>query len=144
MVPQLRDPLLALKISFDPKQRIAILRDEKKITIREGHRDYRPGPVALFCHIVPWAVMAEITEVRHTLLKDVTREEWKDDGFESRQELLRGLQRYYSKIGWESPVTVIRWDNLEGLWANLPETYARAHMGQEDSTDDENLAPRFV
>ncbi len=114
MAMQMRDPLLALKISPDSAQRLAILRGEKKITIREGYRDYWPGPVVLFCHIEPFAVMAEITEVRHTLLRGVTQEEWETDGFENRKDLLTGMRKYYPEIGWGSPVTIIYWDNVTG------------------------------
>lgn len=92
-----------------------ILNGEKKISIREGHRDYRPGPAMLCCHLVPWAVMADITDVRHTILTGVTEEEFRADGYKSFQQMLEDLQQFYPKLECISPVTVIRWDNVRGF-----------------------------
>lgn len=111
----LKYPLQALLIAPDHGARVAILYGDKLITIREGWRDYRPGPVMLCCHVVPWAVLAEITSVRHCILREVTEEEWKNDGFFSQDGLLRGLQRFYSHMTLDSPVTVIRWQNAQGF-----------------------------
>lgn len=110
----MKQPLYALLIAPIPEMRQAILDGRKKITIREGHRDYRNGKAMLCCHLEPWAVMAEITNVRHTTLREVTEEEYVADGFESQDDLLLGMQRFYPNMTTDSPVTVIRWDNLEG------------------------------
>ena len=112
----MKQALQALLISPDPVQRIVCMTGEKAITIREGHRDYKNGPVMICCHIDPWCVMAEIKSVRQTIASEVTEEEYTDDGFESREEMLRGLQSYYPEMTMESSVTVIRWKNVTGYW----------------------------
>lgn len=87
-----------------------VLANRKKITIREGHRTYSVGPVLLGCHELDWATMRNIVDVRHTTLVEVTQEEYQADGFETKSEMLNGLAQFYPDINWESPVTVIRWE----------------------------------
>tara|TARA_Y100000310_G_scaffold213611_1_gene214555 strand:+ start:1571 stop:1939 length:369 start_codon:yes stop_codon:yes gene_type:complete len=106
--------LLSLLIAPDDEMREAILSGEKEITIREGHRDYTLGPVTITCHIEPWCVAADITNVRHTKLKELTIEECEAEGYSNWNEAVRDLRKYYPKIDLESNVTVIRWDNVHG------------------------------
>jgi hypothetical protein len=110
----MKQPLYALLIAPDVAMRHQIVTGWKKITIREGHRDYRPGPVMLCCHEVPWAVMADITEVTHKTLIDVTPDEYVADGFDTADHLLAGMRQFYPKMDWTSPVTVIRFENARG------------------------------
>lgn len=42
--------------------------NRKKITIREGHKDYTEGPVMIGCPNLDWCVMRKIYSVRHTIL----------------------------------------------------------------------------
>lgn len=120
----MKTPLYALLIPPDENMRKTIIAGRKTITIREGHLDYREGrPVMLCCQIEPWCVMADITSVRHTTLNDVTREEYLADGFATQADLLDGLRRFYPAINGESPVTVIRWENVRG---RLVEEYLSA------------------
>jgi len=111
-----KQPLYALLVAPIEEMIVAVLDGTKTITVREGHRDYRPGlPVMLCCHLEGWAVQADIVNVRHCALKEVTEEEWADDGFTSQEDLLTGLQRFYPCLTMDSPVTVIRWKNVRGL-----------------------------
>ncbi|MBI2676949.1 MAG: ASCH domain-containing protein [Candidatus Yanofskybacteria bacterium] len=110
----MKPALQALLIAPDCCVRDQIVWGTKTVTIREGHRDYKLGKVMLCCHLEPWAVMADITEVRHCLLKEVTKEECFDDGFSNRVELLHDLQRFYPDLTANSPVTVIKWANVTG------------------------------
>ena len=87
-------PLQALLIAPDPARRQRILAGEKSITIRQGWRSYRTGPVMLCCHLEPWCVRAEIMDVRLTLLSNVTREEIAAEGCENYLELKALLQRF--------------------------------------------------
>ena len=102
-------PLVALLIAPDPQMRADILSGMKRITIREGHRDYRPGPVMLCCHLEPWAVLTRVETVAHKLLGEVSDAELLADGFANRAELLAGMRRFYPTITMDSPVTVIEW-----------------------------------
>jgi hypothetical protein len=109
-----KPPLAALLIAPDPDMRRRVETGEKTITIREGHRDYRPGLVMLCCHLEPWAVQAEIVEVRHCRLRDVTEVEMRDDGFVSWGDMLAKMRRFYPKLALDSDVTVIRWKDAKG------------------------------
>jgi hypothetical protein len=112
----MKQPLYALLIAPIPEMRQAILNGVKKITIREGHRDYRIDcPVMLCCHLEPWAVMADVVDVRHTTLEEISEEEYVADGFQSSEEMLSGMKRFYPNLSMNSPVTVIRWDNVRGI-----------------------------
>lgn len=84
--------------------------NRKKITIREGHRDYTNGPVLVGCPNLDWCVMRNIVDVRHTTLECVKEEEYIADGFETDEDMMDGLKIYYPNIKWDSPVTVIRWE----------------------------------
>ena len=101
-------------IAPDDRMRNDILSGAKKITIREGLRDYRPGPAMVCCNLVVWAVMVDITNVKHCTLADITAEEWESDGFTSQQDLLDGMRRFYPSLTFDSPVTVLRWENARG------------------------------
>lgn len=119
----MKQGLQGLLIAPDRKMRDAIHRGIKAITIREGHRDHKPGPALIACHIEPWAVMADITSVRHCTLREVTKEEYKADGFNSKVELLNGMRKFYPNMNLDSPVTVIRWTNVHGYWVDHKEEY---------------------
>ena len=84
--------------------------NKKKITIREGHRDYNEGHVLIGCDKLDWCVMRTIISVRHTTISEITKEECKDDGFYDHTQLIETLKGFYPNINWNSPVTVIRWE----------------------------------
>jgi hypothetical protein len=86
-----------------------VLVNRKKITIREGHRDYTNGPVLIGCPDLNWSTMRDIINVRHCRLVDVTEEEFKADGYDSKADMLMDLSKYYPDINWDSEVTVIKW-----------------------------------
>ena len=92
------------------EMRDATLNGAKTITIREGHRDYTPGPVLLGCHLLNWAATRTITDVRHTTLQEVTEEECQADGCTNWRDLLHMLKRFYTELVATSDVTIIRWE----------------------------------
>lgn len=106
--------LQALLIAPGDAVRRAIERGEKTITVREGHRDHSPGPVMLCCQIEPWCVMADITEVRHCTLEEVSEDDLRADGFRDHHDMLVQLKRFYANLRMGSPVTVIRWKDARG------------------------------
>ena len=112
--PTLKRPLTALLIAPNDEMRRNILNGTKKITIREGHRDYQPGLVMICCPVDPFCVEATITDVKHCRLDGVTREEYIANGYKSASEMRDDLRQYYPKIDYYSPVTVIKWDNVGG------------------------------
>ena len=101
-------------IAPDDRMRNNILSGAKKITIREGHRDYKPGQAMICCHLEVWAVMVDITSVDHCTLAEITLEEWEADGFTSQRDLLQGMRRFYPGLRLDSLVTVLRWENARG------------------------------
>ena len=112
---ELLRPFAALLISPDPDDRQAILAGDKAITIRAGHRDYQAGDkVMLCCHVDPWAVLTTVVSVRHTSLAEVGPLEWEADGFDSHEDMVEGLERYYGPMFPQQNVTVIRWGDIEG------------------------------
>ncbi len=111
---EIEPALQALLIAPDLQVRANILSGKKKITIREGYRDYYEGPTMICCHIQPWAVQVDITDVYHVALGEVEAEDFEADGFSSQLDLLHGLRKYYPGIDYQSPVTVIHWDNVRG------------------------------
>jgi len=112
-IHEVKQALQAILISTDPQTRLDIMLGRKKITIREGHRDYKVGPVMICCHIAPWAVLTKITEVRLTTLADVAQEELEADGYIDHRGMLEDLRGYYPDINFDSPVTVIKWGDLD-------------------------------
>jgi hypothetical protein len=115
MSENLKYPLVAILLAPEEPMWIAALREEKQITIRQGHRDYREGtPAVLCCHIKNAAVMVDITEVRHCSLRELTDAELKADGFLDHQDCITQMRRFYSDIDLDSAVTVVRWKNIHG------------------------------
>lgn len=112
---KLKPPLPVLLMAPNDEVMLAIIFGEKKITVRNGHYDFREGrAVIIGCHKVGWAVMADVTEVKHCTLDEVTEEEYQADGFKTKKELLEGLRIFFPNINWDSPVTVVKWDNVQG------------------------------
>lgn len=114
MAKKLVRPLQALRLANDIDMIYAAFGGDKKITIREGHRDYQPG-VAILC-IMESSTYAEIdiTSVQHTTLDNVTIEDLRADGFVDNNQAFEGLRLFYPDLKPDSPVTVIRWDNIRG------------------------------
>ena len=116
---KLKRPLVALLLSPDQTMWEDAATGRKKITIREGHRDYIPGEkVMLCCEIRSDAMAADITSVRHCTVGEVTPEEYHADKYASPEHMLSDLGQYYPNLTMDSPVTVIRWDNVRGTLVN--------------------------
>lgn len=110
----MKQALQALLIADNPLVRMSIMLGDKKITIREGHRDYKLGPVMICCHLAPWTVLTTIEEVRLTTLAEITQEELEADGYTDHQNMLDDLKsHYYPNLTMDSPMTVIRWGDLD-------------------------------
>jgi hypothetical protein len=99
-------PLQAILMAGEDMKKIT-MDGSKKITIRTEHRSYIPGPVLCGCHILNWACMREITNVRHTTFGEITKEECEADGCKDLNELWVLLYKYYGYIEYKDPMTVI-------------------------------------
>ena len=109
MIPALQ----AIWIPPDPEERLKISLGKKKIIILDNHRDYRLGKVVFFSQIMSWYAMATVTQVRHTTVSGITKQELQDAGYSSPGTLLMALRKEHIDMAPESPVTVVRWDNVE-------------------------------
>lgn len=116
----MKPALQALLLANDPQMRINTLTGVKKISIREGDRDYREGPMMIVDHVVPFVVQVKVTNVRKCKLSEVTEEEYLADNFKDQDDLLAGMKTYYPNLTWDSIVTIIRWDNVEGFFVENP------------------------
>jgi hypothetical protein len=117
MSKELKHPLQALLITRDSHE--DVIAERKKISIREGHRDYREGlPFVLCCPDTSFCVKADLISVRHCLASQVNEKEWKDDGYSSLSEMISDLRKYYPYLTTKSPVTVLRWNNVRGYLVN--------------------------
>lgn len=116
MEAKLKNPLYGLLIADDDQMRLNLLLGHKKISIREGHRDYHPGQMLIGDQETSFVVMVDLVNVKHTTLGEVTEEEWLADGFTSQEDMLEGMKIFYPNINLDSPVTVLFWENVRGIW----------------------------
>ncbi len=115
MSEELKYPLAAILLAPEEPMWIAALQGKKQITIRQGHRDYRPGTTGILCcHHLCIAVKIDITEVRHCRLVELTHDELHDDGFLDYRDCVTQMRRFYPDMDFDSKVTVIRWSNVRG------------------------------
>ncbi len=114
MFKKLRRPLQALLLDSDEEVWNAVLTGERKITIRKGHRNYAPGSSILCCPYKGVSVACDIISVRHCKASKVRKEEYTANGYENIKHMLKDLRIYYPSLAFESPVTVIGWDNVRG------------------------------
>ena len=56
----------------------------------------------------------KLTKSCELYAKALKAEEYNADGFGTQEDLLNGMHKYYPKIDYASPVTVIKWDNIRG------------------------------
>lgn len=109
----MKHPLQALAIDPDNKKmQYDVVSGRKKISIRDGHRDYRPGQIVLFWD--PYCVTADIMDVRHCTYGEIGEEEYRADGFVSQADMIKGMRGYYPHVDLDKSATVIRWENARG------------------------------
>ncbi len=112
----IKKPYYALPVAPNDEERERIAKGEITVSIRPGHREgYDSGcTLWLCCHIKPWGVAAMIVNKRYTTCREVAVEELKSAGYENRYDMTDGLRKYYPDLMDDSPVTVIRWQNVQG------------------------------
>jgi hypothetical protein len=115
----LKHPLQALLLADDHQMRMRTLSGKKKISIREGDRDYRVGLIMIVDHLNPFVVQADVVEVRKCKLSEVTEEEYLADGFTDQEDLFKGMQTYYPHLTPDSIVTIIKWENVRGFLVDI-------------------------
>ncbi len=114
----MKPPLQALLIAPGDGMIADIITGSQNGSLREGHRDYKVGqPIILCCHLANFAVMADVTEVKHTFIKDLTDDDVRPAGFHFYEEVFHRLRKFYPNLNLDSPITVIRWANVRGAIA---------------------------
>ena len=81
---------------------------KKRITIREGIREYELGPCMMGCWEKNWCQRVFITSITHTRLQDIPIEDVIESGHVSHRSLFLDLARFYPNINNQSYVTVVR------------------------------------
>jgi hypothetical protein len=96
-------PAMALAYQwFEP------VRDGKKrVTIREGHRDVRLGPLLFESPDKVQSQLVTVERVVYSKLEGLSDKEARQDGFATTELLMKGLRAYYPNIGMQSEVTMI-------------------------------------
>lgn len=88
----------------------AVRSGRKTTTIRSGLRNIAVGPGFLICG--SQSIPIEVTEVRHTILQQVTDADARADGFSSIAALHFALHRFYPTLGEADPITIITFHTL--------------------------------
>ena len=109
----MRRPYVALLIAGEQGRRMCD-KEQKTISIRQGHRDYQVDDIlVLCCHLAGWAgPLAKVTDVRHTIIEKVLAVEYMQDGFDNTSDMIAGLRQFYPGLDEETSVTIIRWEYL--------------------------------
>ena len=81
----------------------------KRITIREGLRDFSKGKVIIFNTEKEWCTVRNIIDIQCKPLSDVSDSIAQEDGFKDIEDLYCKLKDYYPNITMKSEVTIIRW-----------------------------------
>jgi len=94
-------------LDFDEVYIKKILEGKKVTTIRKGIRDFKVGEKILITSQDRIYAEAEIIEVKYLKVSDLTDEDALKDGFSSKDELFKALEKYYSSIKSNDTITII-------------------------------------
>jgi hypothetical protein len=81
---------------------------EKQISIRRGKQTYQPGKRVIGRCSGEEGIPLEITACKQLPLREVPPQDLKDDGFQSAEDALKFLHRWYGDMTLDSTVTVVR------------------------------------
>jgi hypothetical protein len=88
-----------------------ILSKKKTSTIRRGSRRYSPGKAIL--HVGNSDISIWIEHVCYCRVNELTEENAARDGFDSLDDLLRALHRFYPGLSADETITIVSF-SLEG------------------------------
>ncbi|WP_290596813.1 MULTISPECIES: ASCH domain-containing protein [unclassified Archaeoglobus] len=98
------------KINFDAEFVDRIISGEKITTVRRGIKSYPVGRIVELTANGERFALAKVKKVVIKRLKELTEEDARRDGFESRDALLSTLKRIYGEIKDEEFVTVVHFE----------------------------------
>ncbi|MCQ4153820.1 MAG: ASCH domain-containing protein [Archaeoglobi archaeon] len=98
------------RINFDLEFVPLIIAGTKKTTIRKGIKSYPVGRIVELTADSKRFAMARVKKVVVKRVSELSEEDAKTDGFESREELLRTLKRIYGEINESEFVTIVHFE----------------------------------
>jgi len=97
-------------INFDEEYVDLILSGKKKSTVRKGIKTYDMGGVVyLTASSRPFA-KARVVKAVVKRVRELSDEDARKDGFESREELINALKKIYGRIDDSDLVTIIHFE----------------------------------
>lgn len=107
--------MFALLIRSDDELRQDIVSGKITVAIRKGYRNYRPNhELMLCCHHEPWAVLADIVEISYLYPYAISQYAIEAAGYRTMEEMACKLKECYPDLDKDTPLTVIRWQNVRG------------------------------
>jgi len=101
------------KINFDPEFVPLIISGSKKTTIRKGIKSYPVGKVVELTSDSKQFAMAKVRKVVVKRVSELSEEDAKIDGFDSREDLIKALRRIYGDINDSEFVTIVHFEVLK-------------------------------
>ena len=101
------------RINFDAEYVEKILKGEKTTTIRKGIKSYPVGRIVdLTVNYKPFA-RARVSKVIVKRVSELTDEDARRDGFNSKEELIQALKKIYGEIKDNEFVTIVHFEVVE-------------------------------
>lgn len=101
------------KINFDSEFISLILNGSKRTTIRKGIRSYPVGKIVELTVNNEPVALAKIKKVVVKRTSELNDEDAKVDGFESKEELIKTLNRIYGEINESDFVTIVHFEVIK-------------------------------
>jgi len=98
----------SLSLRMHPALLAAVLRGEKRSTIRTGQRHFEVGPLVL--QSGSESALVRVTAVQHKSFRELTEEDAKKEGYNSLEELRHELRLLYPSIRQNSPLTLVEFE----------------------------------
>lgn len=98
------------RINFDPEFVPLILSGKKRTTIRRGIKSYPVGSLVELTVERQHFAFAKVRKVVVKRLLEISEEDARADGFESKEELIGKLRKIYGEIDEKEFVTVVHFE----------------------------------
>jgi len=98
------------RINFDPEFVPLIVAGNKRTTIRKGIKSYPVGKVVELTAESKQFAMARVKKVVVKRVSELSEEDAKIDGFESKERLLKALRKIYGEINESEFVTIVHFE----------------------------------
>ena len=105
-----------------------ILKGKKTSTIRFGNYEATPGSEVYLAITPSDSVIAriKITDIKKKMIKELTLEDAKKDGFKDLKELINTLNKIYGTLQGDDEVTIIEFDVIKKFEEAIPLKWLKA------------------